>query len=96
MTFDPEKVSRWVESKAQAYMAWRKRRAEARLQKTLNDHHTLEICIALCVVLLVMGLIGHENAMFLRSVCELAAIVVFMKFVQVITIALHRKDGSDK
>jgi hypothetical protein len=94
--FDPEKCSRWIERKVTAYMAWNERRAKARLEKTLNDHHTLEICIALCVILLVMGLIDHENAIYLRLVCELAAIVVFLKFMQLIAIALHRKEGSDE
>jgi hypothetical protein len=41
-------------------------------------------------------LINHLNAVFLRSVCELAAIVVFMKFVQFMAIALHRKGKSDE
>jgi hypothetical protein len=94
--FDPEKFSRRIERNARAYMAWRERRAKARLEKTLNDHHTFEICIALCVVLLVLGLINHLNVVFLRSVCELAAIVVFMKFVQFMAIALHRKGKSDE
>ena len=94
--FDPEKLSRWLERKGRAYMAWHDRRAKARREKTLNDHHTLEICIALCTVLLVLGSINHQNAIYLRSVCELAAIVVFLKFVQFIAIALHRKGGSDE
>ncbi|MGA8906318.1 MAG: hypothetical protein WB524_01780 [Acidobacteriaceae bacterium] len=38
----------------------------------------------------------HENAAYLRSVCELAAIVVFVKFVQFIVIARHRKGESDE
>ena len=94
--FDPEKFSRWVEHKVMAYVAWNDRRAKARLEKTLNDHHTLEICVALCVILLVMGLIDHMDAAFLRSVCELAGIVVFVKLVQLIMIALHRTGKSDE
>lgn len=94
--FDPEKLSRWIERKAVIYIAWSERRAKARLEKTLNDHHSLEICIALCVVLLVMGLINHVNASFLRSVCELAGIVVFLKLIQFMRIAQHRKGKSDE
>jgi hypothetical protein len=94
--FDPEKCSRWVERKILVCMAWNERRRKARLEKTLNDHHTLEICIALCAVLLVLGLINHLNAIFLRSVCELAAMIVFLKFVQFMMIAQHRKGKSDE
>jgi len=94
--FDPEKLSHWIERKAMAYLAWNDRRAKARFEKTLNDHHTMEICIVLCAILLVMGLINHMDAAFLRSVCELAALVVFMKFVQLTMIALHRKGKSDE
>jgi hypothetical protein len=94
--FDPEKFSRWIERKGRAYVAWHDRRAKARRKKTLNDHHTLEICIALCTILLVLGLINHQSAIYLRLVCELAAIVVLLKFVQFIAIALHRNEGSDE
>jgi hypothetical protein len=94
--FDPERFSHWIERKAEAYIAWSDRRAKARFEKTLNDHHTLEICIALCAILLVLGLLNHLDAIFLRSVCELAAIVVFLKFLQLMMIALHRKEKSDK
>jgi hypothetical protein len=94
--FDSEKFSRWVGRKAMAYMAWNDHRAKARLEKTLNNHHTLEICVALCVILLALGLINHQNAMFLRSVCEMAMMVVFLKLVQLIMIALHRTGKSDE
>lgn len=79
-----------------AYVAWHDRRAKARLEKTLNDHHTLEICIVLCVILLVMGLVDHMDTSFPRSVCELAGIVVFVKLVQLMMIAVRRTGRSDE
>lgn len=94
MKVDPEKFGRWVERKGQAFIAWDDRRTKARREKTLKDHRTLEICIALCAVLVVMGLASHASTTYLRSVCTLAAFVVFLKFIQLTIIALHGGEGS--
>jgi hypothetical protein len=96
MKVDPEKFGWWIERKGQALLVWDERRTTARQEKTLRDHHTLEICIALCAVSLILGLMGRESAACLRSICVLAAFIVFLKFLQFTVIVLNGKEGADE
>jgi hypothetical protein len=96
MMVDPDKISRWVERKATAYLAWDERRTQAQFDKGLKVKRAYWILLALCGAMLVLGLMDHVNVAAIRSACALAAIVVFLKFVQFTLIALHRGGGSDE
>ena len=96
MKFDPKIIASWVERSATAVLAWEERRIKARQEKTLNDHRSLEICIGLCAVLIVLGLINHVSVAALRSICVLAVIIVCLKFWQLTIILLHRSGNPDK
>jgi hypothetical protein len=93
---DPDKFSRWIKRKETALNAWDERRTAVRRHKALTDMHTFEMALALCGGMLILGLVNHMNVTVLRSACALAAIVVFLKFVQFTLIAIHRGEGSNK
>ena len=96
MMLDPDKISRWVERKATSYLAWDELRTQARLSKALKAKRTYWILLALCGVMLVLGLMDHVNVVVIRSACGLAVIVVFLKFIQFTLIVLHRGGGLDE
>ena len=96
MMLDPDKISRWVERKATSYLAWDERRTQARFGKALKAKRAYWILLALCGVMLILGLMDHVNVVAVRSACALAAIVVLLKFIQFTLIVLHRGGGSGK
>ena len=96
MRLNPENITNWFGQKGKAYLAWDERRTKARQEKMRKDHHTLEICIALCGLLIVLGLMTHVSGAALRSVCVLAAIIVILKFWQLAIIFLHHNGNTDE
>lgn len=93
---DPDKISRWVERKATVYLTWDDRRRQAKFDKTLKTKRLFWFMLALCSAMFLLGLLDHVNAVTIRCACALASIVVFMKFVQLTMIAIHRREGSDE
>lgn len=69
---------------------WAERRAERRRSAVLRDHYTLEICLAGCVLLLLLSWFTGTLHAVGRSVCTLALIVVFLKLWQLLLIANRR------
>lgn len=96
MMLEPNKISRWMERKATAYLAWDERRTQAQFDKAMKVKHAYWILLVLCGAMLVLGLMDHVSVTTIRSACDLAAIVVFLKLAQLTLIALHRRGGSDE
>jgi Flp pilus assembly protein TadB len=96
MKIDPNKISHWLERKADAYDEWFEHWAKNQRKRVLKDHRTLEIAILGCAILIILGLITHLGVPALRSVCVLAGVIVYVKIWQFVMIALHPDEESDK
>ena len=76
-----------------SYLDWADRKAESRRRAVLNDHHTLEFCLAGCVLLLLLAWWSGTLRLVGRPVCTLALIVAFLKFWQLALIAVVNPEG---
>ena len=96
MKFDPAKFALWIERKASAFLEWEDRRTKAKQEKMLKDHHTLEFCMGLCVLLLLFSLVNHASRAYLHSLLALALFIAVMKLWQLAIIALRGSGGASK
>lgn len=96
MKVDPKKFSAWIERKGIAFLEWDERRTKARQEKVLKDHHTLEFCMVLCVLLLIFGVVNHASGAYLRALSALALFIAIMKLWQLTIIFLRGDGGTSK
>ena len=96
MKVDPKKISVWIERKGVAFLEWDDRRTKARQEKVLKDHHTLEFCMGLCVLLLIFGVVNHASGAYLHALSGLALFIAVMKLWQLATIVLRGHGGISK
>jgi hypothetical protein len=85
-----ETAIRWLAGKCAAYFKWQEERSKRKREKALNDHHTFEICIIICAILIILEWCTRRDLSILQGLLELAAIVCFGKFVQFAAIGIDR------
>ena len=88
--FRRKDISRWVERETTKYLAEDDRTVLARREQALKPTRLYWLALAACGALLGLGLMDHANIVEIRGACVLAAIVVCLKFMQLMTISVGR------